>query len=79
MDDRSLPPVDCDECSGGFHPSCVFKTKKRKNICIWCIRDKIIKLRAKNYGAFLEDILTKEEYYRFIITYGELGDKKLYV
>jgi len=51
MDDRSLPPIDCDKCSRGFHPSGVFKTKKGKNICIWCIRNKIIKLRSKNYGA----------------------------
>ncbi|MCJ2534285.1 MAG: hypothetical protein LN364_03510 [Candidatus Thermoplasmatota archaeon] len=79
MDQRSVSPVDCDECKKGFHPSCVFKTKNGKNICIWCIREKINKLKGKNYGPILEDLLTEEEYNRFIITYGELGDKKLFV
>ncbi len=83
MDDRTLPPIDCDECGRGFHPSGIFKKKEGKNICIWCISDKITKWRAKNkninYGVLLEDILTEKEYDRFLLTYGELGDEKLFV
>ena len=79
MDDRALLPIDCDDCGRGFHPSGIFKKKEGKNICIWCIRNKIIKLKSKNYGTLIEELLTEEDYNRFLLTYGTLGDKKLFV
>ncbi|MCK5633313.1 hypothetical protein KAH94_06155 [bacterium] len=83
MDDRTLPPpVDCDECPRGVHPSGIFKKKDGKNLCILCIKEKIIGWKSNNnidnYGPLLEDILTEEEYNRFLLTYGELGDEKLF-
>ena len=83
MNDRSLPPIYCDKCDKGFHPSCVFKTKRGKNICIWCIRELISKWKLKdqnvNFALLLEKMLDKQEYKRFLLTYGTLGDEKLFV
>ena len=83
MDQRSVSPVDCDECKKGFHPSCVFKTKNGRNICIWCIRELISKWKSKNhnvnYAILLENMLDKQDYKRFLLTYGQLGDRDLFI